>query len=322
MSRPERRRRSEPPADRHGGDAVSLADYDIILCNISGGKDSQTALKKVCEQAAAEGVLHRAVALYCDLRDVVWPGTKKLAGWQAEHHGVRFAVRSRCQNTLLEQVRTRRKWPSPQARYCTSDHKRAVAHKFITELVAELDLDRQVQVLNIMGLRGQESKDRARKPALVRNDRASSSVREVWDWLPIQHWTEDQVWADILDSRVPYHPVYLRRMTRLSCALCVLASKADLVRACQLLPALAHTYADLETDIDHRFRADLSMADLIGLAQTQRLPPVPEVVTAAERVFQHGTRNEYQHALDAVAASGCAPPYPTTPLDPAGGGCR
>jgi hypothetical protein len=55
-------------------------------------------------------------------------------------------------------------------------------------------------------------------------------------------------------------------MTRLSCSLCVLASRADLVRAAQLRPTLAAEYAELEAEIGHRFRNDMSMADIIAAA--------------------------------------------------------
>jgi hypothetical protein len=40
------------------------------------------------------------------------------------------------------------------------------------------------------------------------------------------------------------------------------ASRKDLVRAAQLRPELAAEYAELEAQIGHRFRNDLSMADI------------------------------------------------------------
>jgi 3'-phosphoadenosine 5'-phosphosulfate sulfotransferase (PAPS reductase)/FAD synthetase len=74
------------------------------------------------------------------------------------------------------------------------------------------------------------------------------------------------VWQRIRASGVPYHPAYDEGMSRLSCSLCVLASKADLIRGAQLRPDLAATYAALEAEIGHRFRNDLSMADIIAMA--------------------------------------------------------
>jgi hypothetical protein len=47
----------------------------------------------------------------------------------------------------------------------------------------------------------------------------------------------------------------------------VLGSRADLVRAAQLRPSLAAEYAELEAEIGHRFRNDLSMAEIITAAE-------------------------------------------------------
>ncbi|SEP50605.1 phosphoadenosine phosphosulfate reductase family protein [Amycolatopsis saalfeldensis] len=245
-----------------------LAAYDVILINSSGGKDSQATLHEVCTLAAAAGVLQRVTVLHCALGHVEWPGTSELARKQAEHYGVRFEERHREQGLLLDQVRRRGRWPSSSARYCTSDQKRGPARKLITQLVAELgDLPRPALVLNCMGLRAEESRARLKKARLTRDEAASSGRRTIDTWLPIHDWTEEQVWQCIRASGVPYHPAYDQGMTRLSCSLCVLASRADLVRAARLRPTLAAEYAELEAEIGHRFRNDLSMADIITAAE-------------------------------------------------------
>lgn len=56
----------------------------------------------------------------------------------------------------------------------------------------------------------------------------------------------------------------------------MLASRKDLVRAAQLRPELAAEYAELEAEISHRFRNDLSMADIITAAkQAGLVTPAP-----------------------------------------------
>jgi 3'-phosphoadenosine 5'-phosphosulfate sulfotransferase (PAPS reductase)/FAD synthetase len=244
----------------------ALTGYDVILVNSSAGKDSQAMLDVIAEQAEAAEVLNRVVVLHCDLGHVEWPGTRELAEQQAAHYGLRFEVRHREQGDLLHQVRARGMWPSAKARYCTSDQKRGPARKLITALVAELGLNRPAQVLNCLGLRAEESPGRARRPMLAVDTSASSGRRQVTTWLPILHWSTQQVWDRIRQSGVPYHLAYDQGMSRLSCSLCVLASKADLIRAIQLRPDLAAKYAALEKEIDHRFQADTSMADLIASA--------------------------------------------------------
>jgi 3'-phosphoadenosine 5'-phosphosulfate sulfotransferase (PAPS reductase)/FAD synthetase len=253
---------------------LDLAGYDVVLVNSSGGKDSQAMLDVVAELAAEQGVRERVTVLHCDLGDVEWPGTRELAQRQAEHYGLRFEVRHRVQGPLLQQVEQRGMWPSAAARYCTSDQKRGPARKLITELVRELgDLDRPARVLNCLGLRAAESAARGKRPALTRDQGASSGRRHVDTWLPIQHWSTAQVWQRIHASGVPYHPAYDAGMSRLSCSLCVLGSRADLIRAAQLRPELARRYADLEERIGHGFRADVSMADIIAAASGQPSTP-------------------------------------------------
>lgn len=247
---------------------MNLRDYDVIIVNSSGGKDSQAMLDYVAELAALAGVSGRVVVLHNDLGRVEWPGTDKLAAEQAAHYGFRFEMRHRTQGLLLDQIRQRGKFPSSAARYCTSDQKRGPGRKLITELVSELGLvdGRQAKVLYCLGLRAQESRGRAKKLRRFVDPSASSGRREVTVWHPILRWSADQVWARIKASGVRYHWAYDEGMSRLSCSFCVLASKADLECAARLRPQLAAEYVALEAEIGHRFRADLSMAEIVAAA--------------------------------------------------------
>lgn len=247
---------------------MNLRDYDVILVNSSGGKDSQAMLDYVAELASRAGVSDRIVVLHNDLGRVEWPGTAELAREQAEHYGFRFEMRHRTQGLLLDQIRQRGKFPSSAARYCTSDQKRGPGRKLITQLVTELGITdgRQAKVLYCLGLRAQESKGRAKKLRRFVDPTASSGRREVTVWHPILRWSEEKVWARIRESGVRYHWAYDKGMRRLSCSFCVLATKADLVCAARLRPDLAAEYVELEREIGHRFKADLSMADIVAAA--------------------------------------------------------
>lgn len=159
-------------------------------------------------------------------------------------------------------------WPSSTARYCTSDQKTAQVAKLMTRLVAEIDpvrIGRPVRILNCLGIRAQESRDRAKKVALG-PDPAGNSKRTVDRWLPLHHWTLQQVWDEIHRSGLPWHPAYDLGMSRLSCAFCVLASKPDLLISARANRDLAAEHAAVERQVRHRFTADLSMAELIAEA--------------------------------------------------------
>lgn len=105
---------------------------------------------------------------------------------------------------------------------------------------------------------------------------ASNTLRHVDTWYPVHSWSTADVWRSVWASGLRVHPAYAAGMPRLSCVFCVLASRSALVRAAQLQPALAARYAALEAKIGHRFKNDLSMAEIIAEAEAS-----PEVTAVA-----------------------------------------
>jgi 3'-phosphoadenosine 5'-phosphosulfate sulfotransferase (PAPS reductase)/FAD synthetase len=262
---------------------VRLENYDLIVVSTSGGKDSQTMLRKVVAAATAAGVKDRVVAVHADMGQVEWPGVPELAAEQAAHHGVRFEVVSRPQGDLLQHVRDRAKTlkaqgkhttppvPSPNERYCTSDHKRDQVQKVI---VAESKAVRgaksknaKVRVLHCMGMRAQESPARAELLPFRLDKRASCKSRTVHVWLPIHEMTVEQVWTDIKSSGVRHHEAYDLGMPRLSCCFCIFAPKAALVLAAKHNPELAAKYVEVEKETGFTFKIGLPMAEVVRAAE-------------------------------------------------------
>jgi 3'-phosphoadenosine 5'-phosphosulfate sulfotransferase (PAPS reductase)/FAD synthetase len=252
---------------------VNLQSWDWILVSSSGGKDSQAMLDLVVCQAREAGVLDRVVVVHADLGRVEWQGTREIAEAQAKFYGVRFEVVKREQCDLLDHVKQRGMWPSPKQRYCTSDHKRAPIGRVITQLTREAwtrdgsdhlpRKDRpQVRILNCMGLRAQESPSRAKLIAFEKNERTSCGIRSVYDWLPIHHWKVQDVWARIKASGAPVHPAYSLGMPRLSCCFCIFAPRAALITAGKHNRALLDEYVQVEDEIGHRFRMDVSIREV------------------------------------------------------------
>lgn len=243
-----------------------LAGYDWIVVATSAGKDSQVTLGVTVEAARVAGVDGRVVAVHADLGRVEWPGTKELAAEQADCYGVRFEVVKATGGDLLDRVEARGMWPDAARRWCTSDLKRGPCRTLFTRLTDEWRNGGgrgRCRILSVMGMRAQESPARAKRPAFRHDDGASNKTRRYVDeWLPVHAWTLDEVWAYIAASGVPHHPAYDAGMPRLSCSLCVLASRSALVRAAQLRPDLAAEYVRVEIKTGHRFRKDLSMAEI------------------------------------------------------------
>lgn len=251
-----------------------LASYDILLANISGGKDSQTMLRELVRQADEAGVRDRIVCVFADLGDEdEWEGTQEIARYHAEFYGLRFVRVAKGENkgrqiTLLEHIERRGMWPDNQNRYCTSDLKRDPISVIMTALVRELSGEgRQVRVLNCMGMRASESAKRALLPVFTPDKRNSNGRRHVDTWLPIHGLTEGDVWADIKASGIRYHYIYDEGMPRLSCRFCVLAGRKALVRAAQLDPKGAAKRAALEDRMGHTFQNGTSMHQIISEAE-------------------------------------------------------
>ena len=245
---------------------TDLHQYHLVMVSSSAGKDSQAMLTRIVELADAQGYARdRIVVAHADLGRVEWQGTRELAEQQAQHYGIRFVVVSRPQGDLLAHVRKRGMWPSPKARYCTSDHKRGQLRKVITGAHRDARAAGHTgtyRVLECIGLRAEESPARSKLQPFKRNDAASTKTREVDTWLPIHDWPAGQVWRTIHASGVPHHRAYDLGMPRLSCVFCIFSPRAGLQLAGKHNPALLDEYVKLERDIDHTFRADFSLADV------------------------------------------------------------
>ncbi len=141
---------------------------------------------------------------------------------------------------------------------------------------------------------------RAKQPVVsVRDEITTSRLRELppqeaiarWQnlgrlaltWHPIQHWNVSQVWGWCGTSLSEYqsrtrlfksgqtevalsgwtaHPAYVRGNERLSCAMCVLASRNDLINGARHNPDLYRELVQMEQKSGWKFRHDLALADL------------------------------------------------------------
>ncbi len=63
-------------------------------------------------------------------------------------------------------------------------------------------------ILSTLGIRAAESPARARKLLLAIDMRASTGQRMVLTWHPILELSEADVWQQIADAALEYHPVY------------------------------------------------------------------------------------------------------------------
>ncbi|MCF6256187.1 MAG: phosphoadenosine phosphosulfate reductase family protein [Gammaproteobacteria bacterium] len=213
----------------------------LFIVNHSGGKDSQAMFIKV-RALVPRAQIH---VIHAHLSGVEWEGVIEHIFETCEGFSTQVV---KANKTLFEMARHRQKWPSPKYRQCTSDLKRGPIEKAIRHELKKRGL---FLVVNCMGLRAEESSNRAKKEVFKYNLRNSKAGREWYDWLPIHDYVVDRVFSTIEDVGETPHWAYEAGMTRLSCCFCIMASKRDLRTAAMLYPELYAEYVALEKEIGH-----------------------------------------------------------------------
>ena len=177
----------------------------LVAVNHSGGKDSQCMMIRLAQLVPHEQLL----VVHAPLGEVEWPGT-------IEHientipPGVPLIMAPVTSGkTLLEQVEERGMWPAKSARWCTSGAKRGPIERELRRYLKAPPCF-EGRLVNALGLRRDESRDRARRIPWRRNERMSVAGREVFDWLPVFQPTVNTI-ATPRPTRIPAPFDALRR---------------------------------------------------------------------------------------------------------------
>jgi 3'-phosphoadenosine 5'-phosphosulfate sulfotransferase (PAPS reductase)/FAD synthetase len=187
----------------------------------------------------------------------------------------------------------RNPWPTSTMRYCTADQKRGQIQK--------VHRAGGPVVVAAMGFRADESAARAKRERLSVNGQTTAKAlgecapwdalvrqgigqRVTLDWLPIHDWTVEDVWracgtsgADLARRQQlyrdghagaaldgwPAHPAYVYGNQRVSCALCVLGSKNDIVIGARHNPDLLERYVAIERRSGYTFRVGVALDGLL-----------------------------------------------------------
>lgn len=297
----------------------------LVIANHSGGKDSHAMLIRLLQIVPK----NQLVVIHADLKGVEWAGSGALAEKQAREAGVPF-YKVAADKSLLDMVqhnfnvrgptRTDGKaaapsWPSPSTRQCTSDLKTGPIRK----LVNRLSLERGGGVvIHALGLRAQESDNRASKPAWEFDEGSSTErvnnlkgvVRRVYTWLPIHHLTESEVFATIRDAGQQPHWAYSAGNERLSCMFCIMGSPADLRNAAIHNPELFARYVEMERRTGYSMsptRKPLEQVAGITVAEARALH---EKLPAVRRAMMQGEESCPLPAPDYVLPSARAKDNP------------
>lgn len=243
----------------------------LIVINLSGGKDGQAMLIHMVDRLKLPS--SQMVCIHADLGEAEWEGTEDHARSQAEAYGIPFIV-CRAQNklgetkTLIDYIDARGQFPSRGQRYCTSDFKRGPIRREINAY-RRLIGHSSPYVLNCMGMRAQESTERAKLDVIefvkdascpsqswpaVLDAETRANRRIFFDWHPVHHLSEEQVFATIEAGGQKPHWAYAAGARRLSCLICIFSSESDIraaVKSSDKGRAYAQRVMMLEDKHDH-----------------------------------------------------------------------
>ncbi|MER5302230.1 phosphoadenosine phosphosulfate reductase [Streptomyces lasiicapitis] len=280
-------------------DAVELvARQDFTILNLSGGKDGLRAAVKARDSARQAGTEDRLWTVHASLGPMEWPSCtvdgvrypsvgelaaehSRLLGVPPERHLELRRHRSGAPYDLLTFVAERGDWPwLGRARFCTGDWKTKLIFGAFSQAARDFKKarGRPARMLNVLGIRADESRDRRNRPALHRT--TDNSHRVVDEWLPahaestafVKAWTDAEGW--------PHHWAYdsvpgagdWAGNSRCSCSACVFSNRRDLLLAVARRPRLAALYAEVEYRRGVPFNPNTTITALIQEAARPGAP--------------------------------------------------
>lgn len=220
-----------------------LASNAVVAVGISGGRDSQACLLAVNQHLNAIGHTGPRVAVHADLGRAEWPQSlpkcqemSDFLGWEliivrGGNGDMMDRWITRWRNNVrryadLECVQLILPWSTASMRFCTSERKtKPIASALKKRFPGQ-------NVINVIGVRREESASRAKQPVSKPDRNVVSRGMEGATWNAIIDMKRTEVTSYIEGSGLTLHPGYTEHgMTRISCAFCILASAGDLASA-------------------------------------------------------------------------------------------
>ncbi len=268
-----------------------LRDGADLVLSMSGGKDSDALALALQELHRLHGWSGRLHVVHADLGRNDWSQTTAYVEHRAEALQLPLTIVRREQGDLLArwwQRHTTRPgvppWSDARNRYCSSELKVGPINRWLRTWKPS------GTVICAIGLRAAESPGRARKPVWSEREAVSTRHRHVFNWNPLHAISNVEVWEMLgisqvclqqiryqvqqmrrMGNSVPdaiaqvgwkWHPAYALGNERLSCSLCVLVSRSDLLNGAEHQPDHYRDLVNLEIASGFSFRQGLWLADL------------------------------------------------------------
>lgn len=253
-----------------------LAGGCAIAIGVSGGKDSQACAIRTAKYLDVIGHTGPRVLVHADLGVIEWKDSLPACQRLAPHLGLELIVvrrkagdmlarwRKRWENNVaryrdLSCVRLILPWSTPSMRFCTSELKIAPISSALKKRFP------RHHIVNVSGIRRQESTSRSRMPVSANEPRLQRKGYAGVTWNPIIEWTIDEVLAEAAHSGLALHEAYTRyRSSRVSCVFCIMSSAADLsaASACADNREVYIAMVELEAASSFAFQSTRWLADV------------------------------------------------------------
>lgn len=300
---------------------VDWHDWDYIIFQMSGGKDSIAALLRALEEGAPRQkmmICHQCVDGRGETSKPFfdWQSTEGYVRALAKHFGIPllwvwreygFWGEMHRENSQTAAVRyqfeggeehilptkgggksTRRKFPakSPNlsCRWCSSYLKITPALRAIRNIPAFNGTTKKPKrVLSITGERREESANRSK---YAYYEDFSSNTRVLKQYRAVLDWTEKEVWAIMERWGIDAHPAYKLGFPRLSCMKCVFFSPKHWATIAEIAPQDIDTIADLEEAFGHTLDNKKNIRQMAASGKSMITEPNRQYVPIALNDYQ------------------------------------
>ena len=274
-------------------DALLTAGAAVAV-GVSGGKDSHACALAVARHLDRIGHDGPRILIHADLGMVEWkdslPSCERLAdhiGWELvvvrrQAGGMMERWEKRWANNVdryraLDCVKLILPWSTPSMRFCTSELKVQVISPYLRRRFAGRD------VINVTGIRRQESSNRAKAPVAVDNPAIVKAGGRGMTWNAIIEHDVDRVFEFIRACGMDLHEGYTKYgMSWISCAFCIMSNARDLLQSTTCADNLPvyQRMVDLEAASTFAFQGNQWLGDvapyLLGADRWKRLQAAKE----------------------------------------------
>lgn len=288
-----------------------LADNSPVAIGVSGGKDSSAVAMATIEYLNQISHAGPRLLIHSDLGMVEWKDSRASCERLSDSLGVELSIVSRVKGGMMERweqrwydnveryanlecVKLILPWSTPDMRFCTSELKVApICRELVRRFPGQT-------IINVTGIRRQESDGRKNAPIAKVQPKLASKVRvgKEWrvsttgiDWHPIVEWSADDVFTLLADRGIALHEAYTRYgLSRVSCAFCIMQSERDRLAAAACVDnhPLFRRMTTLESASTFAFQGDKWLADT-----------APHLLTAAQRGASLRARENAQARVQA-----------------------